>query len=173
MLAASGGGVLLLLCVSNLNGMWELLSHLGIGTTGFYEWLGIKGVDLTDGGSGWRPEGWWWWWSSSRVINTFTADGTGVDFTIQEFPFFSLMLGDLHPHLMSIPFVLLSLTLLANLVFSRDRWGWGWFPKQPGDDANHGAGVRGVGFHQLLGSRLDHARGRRGCFLQVICGEPP
>ncbi len=131
MLVAGLLSVVLLLLISNLNGMWELLSFAGIGTEGFYEWLAIKGVDLTDPGAGWRPGGWWWWWASSRVINRFSPDGTELDFTIQEFPYFSLMLGDLHPHLMSIPFVLTTLAMIANIAFSRRRWGFGWFRHQP------------------------------------------
>ena len=131
MIAGGLIAAMLLLVVSNLNGLWELLSLAGIGTEGFYEWLGIKGVDLTEQGSGWRPEGFWWWWASSRVINRFTPDGAELDFTIQEFPFFSLMLGDLHPHLMSIPFVLTMVSLVANLLFSRIRWGIAWFKRNP------------------------------------------
>ncbi len=131
MLAAGLIAVLLLLTISNLNGMWELVSLAGVGSDGFYQWLGIKGVDLTDPSTGWRPEGWWWWWSSSRVINRVLPDGTELDFTIQEFPYFSLMLGDLHPHVMSIPFVLTMIALLANLLFSRARWGFGWFRHHP------------------------------------------
>ena len=129
-----GGGLLatvLLLVISNLNGMWELLSFAGVGSEGFYQWLGIKGVDLTDQGTGWRPEGFWWWWASSRVINRFGPDGGELDFTIQEFPFFSLMLGDLHPHVMSIPFVLTMVSIVANILFSRARWGFGWFKDHP------------------------------------------
>ena len=131
MLTGSSIAVLLLLTISNLNGMWELISLAGIGSDGFYEWLAIKGVDLTDPGTGWRPEGWWWWWSSSRIINRFSPDGGELDFTIQEFPYFSLMLGDLHPHLMSIPFVLMMIALVANVLFSRARWGFGWFKRHP------------------------------------------
>ena len=84
---------MLLLFISNLNGLWELLSLAGIGSDGFYDWLGIKGVDLNDTSTGWRPEGWWWWWASSRVINRFLPDGAELDFTIQEFPFFSFHAG--------------------------------------------------------------------------------
>ena len=47
------------------------------------------------------------WWQSSRIIPD----------TINEFPFFSFLLGDLHAHFMSIPFVLLLLGLLSQLVF--------------------------------------------------------
>ena len=57
----------------------------------------------------------WWWdgitgigWRSSRIV----CDGARVDNrcpfpateTINEFPFFSFLLGDLHPHLMALPF---------------------------------------------------------------------
>ncbi len=44
------------------------------------------------------------WWTSSRII-----DHPGYDVTINEFPYFSFLLGDLHPHQMAIPFVLLAL----------------------------------------------------------------
>ena len=131
MLAGGLVATVLLLVISNLNGFWELLSLAGIGSEGFYSWLGIKGVDLNDTSTGWRPEGWWWWWASSRVINRFAPDGTELDFTIQEFPFFSFMLGDLHPHVMSIPFVLAAVSVIANLLFSRVRWGMGWLRNNP------------------------------------------
>ena len=38
----------------------------------------------------------WWWWRATRISPK--AD------TITEFPFFSFLLGDLHPHVMAIPF---------------------------------------------------------------------
>ena len=46
------------------------------------------------------------WWRSSRVIPD----------TINEFPYFSFLLGDLHAHFMSIPFVLLLLGLLRQFA---------------------------------------------------------
>ena len=46
MLAGGLIAAVLLLFISNLNGLWELLSLAGIGSEGFYNWLGIKGVDL-------------------------------------------------------------------------------------------------------------------------------
>ena len=60
----------------------------------------------------------WWWsgigWSSSRVI----VDGVGVDADhgINEFPSFSFVLGDLHPHVMALPFAFMALGLAANLI---------------------------------------------------------
>ncbi len=128
-IAAGVTASFLLLAISNLNGFWELISLSGIGTDGFYEWLAINGVDKSDPGAGWRPSGFWWWWASSRVINTFDTSGEvtqDLDFTIQEFPFFSLMLGDLHPHVMSIPFVVAGLGMVANVYFSQIPWGVSW-----------------------------------------------
>ena len=58
-----------------------------------------------------RPTDHWWWWDSTRVINTYSPGGVSLDYTIQEFPFFSVLLGDLHPHLMGMPFILTSFVL--------------------------------------------------------------
>lgn len=49
------------------------------------------------------------WWRSSRVIPD----------TINEFPFFSFLLGDLHAHFMSIPFALLFLSWLYEVSSPR------------------------------------------------------
>ncbi|MBD3304865.1 hypothetical protein GF339_00750 [candidate division KSB3 bacterium] len=51
------------------------------------------------------------WWRSSRVIPD----------TINEFPYFSFLLGDLHAHFMAIPFVLLLVGLLAQLLSTLRR----------------------------------------------------
>ena len=47
-----------------------------------------------------------WWWDSTRIIND-----PGALSPIDEIPAFSFLLGDLHPHVMSLPFVLLALTV--------------------------------------------------------------
>ncbi|MBI4220484.1 MAG: hypothetical protein HY682_10095, partial [Chloroflexi bacterium] len=116
----------LLLFVANLTGFWELGSLYHLGGRGFYDWLSIEGIEANQPGESWRPARHWWWWAASRVINTHDAQGTGQDFTIQEFPFFSFMLGDLHPHVMSIPFVLLVAGMSLSVLVSADRWGFGW-----------------------------------------------
>ncbi|MES4793404.1 MAG: hypothetical protein C4321_10895, partial [Chloroflexota bacterium] len=54
----------------------------------------------------WYPTEYWFWWRGSRVIPG----------TITEFPFFSFLLGDLHPHVMALP-----LTTLAT-AFSAAVW---------------------------------------------------
>jgi uncharacterized membrane protein len=80
---------------------------------------------------GWLPSrpGGIWWWRASRVIqdkNLVSLDPIEV---IDEFPFFSLYLADLHPHVLSIPFVLLAASLALELFFRASegkqfRAGW-------------------------------------------------
>ncbi len=117
---------LLLLVVASLAGWWELLANFGAGGKGFYEWLHIDGLSANPDPSNWRPDTHWWWWRASRVINTFAPGGGGQDYTIEEFPFFSFLLGDMHPHVMSIPFVIAGLAIAFNILTSPVRWGFGW-----------------------------------------------
>jgi YYY domain-containing protein len=51
-----------------------------------------------------------YYWSSSRVI----------PYTINEFPYFSFIHGDLHSHMLAIPFQLLVLALLLNIYLRKD-----------------------------------------------------
>ena len=109
------GAGLLLIVISNLEGVLEFMYANAIGSQGFYDWLGIQGLDgptdvPTDS---WNPNEFWWWFRATRVINTFVG-GTEIDYTIHEFPFFSFMLGDLHPHVSAIPFALLAAGFALN-----------------------------------------------------------
>jgi YYY domain-containing protein len=82
-----------------------------------------------------RPGG-IWWWRASRVLQDYNLDAQvkqlipGVPFSsyivttppvsgpievIDEFPFFSFYLADLHPHVLAIPFVMLAIALALNL----------------------------------------------------------
>ena len=59
-------------------------------------------------------------WQSSRVI---VDDGWGTANTITEFPSFSFLLGDLHPHVTALPFTVLTLALAVSLFLRvRDDW---------------------------------------------------
>lgn len=49
------------------------------------------------------------YWMASRVIPD----------TINEFPYFSFMFGDLHAHVIAIPFVLLAIMLMLNFYFAK------------------------------------------------------
>ena len=49
-------------------------------------------------------------WNASRAVQVEDADGL-VDYAITEFPAFSFLLGDLHPHVMALPFSIVSIAL--------------------------------------------------------------
>ena len=65
-----------------------------------------------------------WWWDSTRII-----EDPGVLSPIDEFPAFSFLLGDLHPHVMSLPFVLLALTVALAWLCKPDAPDMTW-PRQ-------------------------------------------
>ena len=103
----------------NLNGLLEVLHQRGIGTGEFWRWLDIKWTDYAPSFSNlWMPERYLWWWQASRVIRDRNVDGSVMSLEpITEFPFFSFLLGDLHPHLLALPFVVLSIYVALQLYF--------------------------------------------------------
>ena len=109
---------------ANLEGVLEFMRLNGMGSQGFYDWIRIQGLPgpIETPPQSWTPPDFWWWFHASRVINTF--DGIHyIDNTIQEFPFFSFLLGDMHPHVMSIPFVLLFVGVALNIYrLPADFW---------------------------------------------------
>ncbi len=62
----------------------------------------------------------WWWFRASRVLTDYDLDGnlTGIQ-PIDEFPAFSFLLADNHPHVLALPFVLMVLGLMLNLLLLR------------------------------------------------------
>ena len=117
-------GPLFLLIVSNLEGFLEVLHRRGIGWTGsngpFWEWLNMK--DLSSAPVppyGWEPNRFWWWWRASRVVHDYDLTGVFKE-VIDEFPFFSYLLADLHPHVLAMPFGLLAIGLALHLYLG----GW-------------------------------------------------
>lgn len=92
--------------MGNLQAFAEVAVNRGLGDRGFWTGLGIKTVG-TDAGAEWFPTDGSWWFRAARVIPNIAPDG------ITEFPFFSLLLADLHPHYMAIPLAVLVLALAA------------------------------------------------------------
>jgi len=105
---------LLLLGIGNLLGVLELAYAHGAGSAAFWSWLGVKDLTQPYTSAVWYPTQNWWWWRSTRIIDTLVA-GQSTDYTIQEFPFFSFYLGDLHPHAMDLPLVLLAVAIALQL----------------------------------------------------------
>ncbi len=91
-------GAFLLLFASNLAGALELLRTAGGGSERFWEYIGVSRLTSSAASPAWVPEEFWWWFRASRIIPG----------AITEFPAFSFVLGDLHPHVMSLGFLLLA-----------------------------------------------------------------
>ncbi|HEX8683119.1 MAG TPA: DUF2298 domain-containing protein [Ardenticatenaceae bacterium] len=105
-------GPLLLLGISNLTGVLTMLYDRSMGPNALFQWARIN--DLTiDPATGERASRSWWWWAASRTLSDFGPDGGRIE-VIDEFPFFSFLLGDMHPHVLALPFVLLGVTVALN-----------------------------------------------------------
>lgn len=114
--------VLALLFVSNLEGVLELLAAHQIGSAGFYSAIGVEGLTAGKSTNTWYPTEFWFWWRATRM---------GSGYNIMEFPFFSLMLGDLHPHVMTMPFALLGLVMGWNLLAGDQALDGHWWRREP------------------------------------------
>ncbi len=120
---------LFLLLVSNFEALLEVLHRLGLFwvkaatgqyTSSFWTWLDMK--ELSSAPMlpfQFMPDRYLWWWRASRVIQDYDMVGNHLE-VIDEFPFFSFLLGDLHPHVLAIPFGLLAIAVALNLFLG----GW-------------------------------------------------
>ena len=62
----------------------------------------------------------WWWFRASRVVTDYDLDGNPIGTQpIGEFPAFSFILGDNHPHVLALPFVVLAIGMMLNLTLLR------------------------------------------------------
>ena len=135
---AGGLGALLVPLMGNLEGVLELIRARGLGSAAFWQWLDIKGMPPPTISSTWYPDDGWWWWRASRVIHDRDALGQSVE-VIDEFPFFSFLLGDNHPHVLALPFVLLALALALNVLLSHSA------SSRRGDARGEAVGAVGLG----------------------------
>ena len=103
--------------MGNLEGPFELLRCKGGGSPAFWQSLDIKGIEYASPcPNSWHPVDHWWWWRASRVVRDRNLLGQDQE-VIDEFPFFSFLLGDMHPHVLGLPFVLLA-TAMALSAFA-------------------------------------------------------
>lgn len=127
-MGAGAFAVGLLLFVGSLSALFEWSAAHGNTSRPVYEAFGVEWMIPCEPGqsencytgqldprtSRWYPTEFWFWWRGSRIIPG----------TITEFPFFSFLLGDLHPHVMSLPLVLLALGFAAALWRGRSWLDW-------------------------------------------------
>lgn len=112
---------LFLLLISNAAGFLEVLHRRGLfwaNGNNFWTWLDLPELrDAPTQPLGWTPDRYLWWWRASRVIQDYDLKGNWTGDVIDEFPAFSFILGDLHPHILAMPFVLLAVAVALNLFF--------------------------------------------------------
>ncbi len=102
--------------MGHLEGFLEVLHRRGLLSAEFWRWLDIRDLKVPPAGPGdsWLPDRFMWWWRGSRVLTDYTLTGHEQE-VIDEFPFFSFLLADVHPHVLALPFVLLAVALALNL----------------------------------------------------------
>ena len=125
-LSAAVGGLLSAVAIGitgNLQGILEWLYAQGVGIDGLARFFDVRNFPaearLT---KLWYIDDGWWWWRSSRVLADRTLLGDHIE-VIDEFPIFSYILGDNHPHVLAMPFVLLVVALALNLFLGRREEG--------------------------------------------------
>jgi YYY domain-containing protein len=57
----------------------------------------------------------WWWFRAARALNDHALNGDHIE-VIDEFPQFSFLLADNHPHVMGLPFAVLAAGLALNVL---------------------------------------------------------
>jgi YYY domain-containing protein len=132
---------LFILLLGNFEGALEVIyargwftrsTPAGVVSAPIWEWMNIQEIcNPTAPPYSWLPDrygGSWWWWRGSRVLQDFDmtqyhqiAAGAkclkGIEI-IDEIPIFSYILADLHPHVLTMPFVLLIMGVCLNLFLS-------------------------------------------------------
>ncbi len=99
------------------------------GMVNVWEWLDLKVINGTPRPAGpdfnWDASGWWFF--AARVTHDRNLLGNEIE-AITEVPAFSFVLGDMHPHVLSLPFVFLAMAValmwMREVGEPRTR---GWF----------------------------------------------
>ncbi len=104
---AGAASVFLLLVASNLLGALELAWASGAGSQSFWGWItpNPEWFANVQAAASWRQDELWWWWRASRAVPN----------AITEFPAFSFLLGDMHPHVMSISFIIVTVGVATQI----------------------------------------------------------
>ena len=112
-----------LLHVLRINGIFWRQTETGEWISPFWKWLDIGSISQPPPDN---PFYHWWWWQGSRIVQDYDFLGNNKGDIIDEFPFFSFLLGDLHPHVLAMPFAFLGMALCLNLLLGgskgRIRW---------------------------------------------------
>jgi uncharacterized membrane protein len=114
--------VLLLLFAAPLEGLLEMLAPRGIGSPEIWARLGVQGFPGSPELATGVPTQFWWWWRATRIL-------PGM---ISEFPAFSIILGDLHAHLLALPLKVLAIAAVLPTLAPRSGLTIQWWVFRPG-----------------------------------------
>jgi YYY domain-containing protein len=117
-------GSLLVAGIGNLEGIVEALYARGWLPASLNRWLALPEFPTSSAAtSSFYPgHAAWWWWRASRVIADLDFNGKLISaYPITEFPFFSFLLGDNHPHLLALPFSFLAAALGLDWLTTQER----------------------------------------------------
>lgn len=151
----------LMVGIGNLQGILSVARARNLGDENFWVSVGVKeAIKPYDSPTGYPQEN-WWFWPASRVIDTaFVKNAAGQyprdadgnikaesrDYTITEFPFFSFLLGDLHPHVLALPFTILALGLALEVALSSSAQAIPWPRRFPQRFVLAAIALGGLGF---------------------------
>lgn len=110
-----------LLLLSTAEAPLEWLSARGIGRA-LWARLGVEGLPGAAGTAHGLPVQFWWWWHATRVVPG----------TITEFPAFSLVLGDLHAHVLALPLAITACALAVQTFGGQGALTWRSWIARPG-----------------------------------------
>ena len=121
---------LFLLILGNFGGLLEIVHARGLfwqqtgeskAQSTFWQWMDIENLEQPPTAPySWTPQRYYWWWQSSRVVRDHGLKDNPLE-VIDEFPSFSFILGDLHPHVLAIPFAFLSLALALHVFLGQNH----------------------------------------------------
>jgi YYY domain-containing protein len=111
---------IMLAIMGNMGGLMGALKCGNALPTTVWRWLDVREIaNKQVACNGLAPAGWFdWWWDWSRVVKDTTPNGQTQE-VITESPIFSFILGDNHPHVMVLPFAILTLAVALNQLLYR------------------------------------------------------
>lgn len=135
-------GPIFVLLIGNLEGFLEVLHARGLFwqstptgelTSPFWKWLDMRELSSPPQQPfSWTPSRYLWWWRASRVVQDYDFAENWKE-VIDEFPAFSYLLADLHPHVLAMPFAFLAMGLALNLFLSGGEGRLSWLQRGLGE----------------------------------------
>lgn len=135
-------GPIFVLLIGNLEGFLEVLHARGLFwqstptgelTSPFWKWLDMRELSSPPQQPfSWTPSRYLWWWRASRVVQDYDFAENWKE-VIDEFPAFSYLLADLHPHVLAMPFAFLAMGLALNLFLGGGEGRLSWLQRGLGE----------------------------------------